>query len=336
MECFTVFINFPVELQDAIWSLSVPDPEHEVCVVWPLAIRDWRGGEQPVLPFMVDTAWPTAAHVCHSARASLLRTGALRLRRSRMAGFAVPCRAFDPAIDTLYWGQSQAGAMQAFFRNSKNAALARSLRHVAVELPVTYPPSELAEFVRQRAVFLRTLALVVPDSSDSYSVQTEFVPPVRRCCLQDIPDDLSREITLTDVPFLEAHMDRRQTLHEFIEGLRANLDRHVHNFTVMGDEGTAWSARDRCFRGLEIKAQTFVEYTMGQWAEVCGRRKLGREGRAPQVRDIPQADRKSPEEYRVLDDDCGLFGQGKTDTTLVPVSHQEPLEYEMELGLERW
>lgn len=336
MDCFTVFINFPVELQNAVWALSVRDPEHEVCIVWPLAIHGWREGEHPVLPFMVDTAWPTAAHVCHSARTSLLRSGALRLRHSRTAGFAVPCRAFDPAIDTLYWRQSQAGAMQVFFRDSANATMARSLCHVAVELPVTYPPSELAEFVRQRAVFLRTLALVVPDSSDNYSVQTEFVPPSRRCRLQDIPEERSHQITLTDVPFLEARMSRRQTLQGFLARLRENLDCHVHKFAVMGDKGTAWNARDSCFGGLEIKAQTFVEYTMGQWAEVCQHRILGREGRAPQVRYVSRADRKSPEEYRVLDDDCGLFGQGEADTTLVPESYQYPLEYEMELGREGW
>ncbi|KAH8895445.1 hypothetical protein GQ53DRAFT_820276 [Thozetella sp. PMI_491] len=336
MTTFTIFPMLPMELQDAIWAFAVPQPEPEVCIVWPLVIRYWNG-EQPALPLMVDTAWPTVAHVCRRARASLISSRALRLRHSSIAGLDVPCRAFDPAIDTLYWDQSQAGAMEVFLQQPENAALARSLRHLAVELPAIYPPSRLAELIRQKAVFLRNLTLVVPDFSDDYSVRTAFLPPARRCRLRDVPGAVSTKMTLTDVPFLEPHLGRTLVLQEYVKRFRADLDRHVRKFNISGDDnGTAWNARDEGFSGLQIRAQTFVQYAAGRWDEVYGHRELGQDGGPPQPRHIPPGERKNPHDYRVLDDDCGCFSQDQPATTLMPEDYSVPLVYDLEIGLNGW
>ena len=106
MASFLQFSRLPIELQLAIWELAVPDPEPEVCIVWPMNIDDEASipPEEPALPFTVDTAWPAVAHVCHAAREAVLAPGAVRLRHSPAAGIAVPYRRFIPAIDTLYWG----------------------------------------------------------------------------------------------------------------------------------------------------------------------------------------------------------------------------------------
>lgn len=324
MASFTVFPRLPVELQLKIWDLSIPDPEPEVCIAWPLNLQaDLE--DQPALPFTVDTAWPAAAHVCRTAREAVFSSKRLRLRHSRIAGFVVPYRAFDPAIDTLYWAEPQARAMRRFFRNPKNAALGRALRHIAVTADVLYPPSALAEFIRKDAVFLRTLSVVFPVSSDRQDATTNFHPPARRCRLRDIPSGAAEKLTLTNVPFEVG----TQTVQEFLDARREEMDEHVRSFQVAGDDsGTAWRSVDESFSGVEFKAQTFVEYTTAegrgaQWVEPCGRRLLGVEGRIAWPRYISPADRKNPDEYRVLDDDCDLE---------VPKYVPGPAEYEMELA----
>ncbi|KAG7284707.1 hypothetical protein NEMBOFW57_009316 [Staphylotrichum longicolle] len=108
-------------------------------------------------------------------------------------------------------------------------------------------------------------------------------------------------------------------LRKYLDKQRGNLDSHVLNFHDHGPEGTAWNTRDKRFSGLEITAQTFVEYrgtaaesNQEQWVETCQDRLVARPGdktTAPRPRYIWPEDRKSPEEYRVLDDDssqCSL------------------------------
>ncbi|KAF2715706.1 hypothetical protein K504DRAFT_497571 [Pleomassaria siparia CBS 279.74] len=131
----------------------------------------------------------------------------------------------------------------AVLRDPANAALTCALRHVAVELPVVYPASDMADFVS-------------PDE----------VAPARRCRLRDIPD--RGVVMLIDVPFLPPG-----ALPEFLSRFRANTDGHVRIFAVMG-------SRDMDFGSLEIEAQTFVEYVNGprRWVEVCGSCKMGDEG----------------------------------------------------------
>ena len=333
MAFFPLFSNFPAELQLAIWALGVPDPEPEVCIVWPLSIEQYSDKE-PALPLIVDTTWPAVAHVCRNARSAVLESGVLRLRQSPTAGFAVPYRHFIPVIDTLYWGRYQAGAMHRFLRQPENAIFARDLRHIAVELTATYPQSELAELIRQRAVFLRTLSVVLPTTTDSSSTAASFLPPARRCRLRDITGQMLHEIKLTQVPALESHEKMPMPLQEYLDKRRGDLDSHVRKFAVLGDEGTAWSTRDGCFSGLEIKVQTFLEYAMAednqaQWVEVCGNRLLGHhldDDTAPEPRHIPVADRKNPEEYRVLDDDSGWYSTEEFKLTL-------QRGYTMELGM---
>jgi hypothetical protein len=307
MESFTLFTRFPVELQLAIWALAIPDPEPEVCIVWPLEIMQYAG-EEPALPFVVDTAWPAVAHVCRTARQAVLESGAVRLRYSKNARIPVPYRHFIPSIDTLYWGRDQAGAMHAFFLKPENAAFTRDLRHVAVEIPATYPPSQLGDIIRQGAVFCRTLSLVLPSSTGEQSTSPSFLPPARRCRLRDLSDGALSDIKLTKVSFLQAHERTPMPLREYLAKRRRDLEDYVRGYAAPGDGG---------FCRLEVKAQTFVEYALAennqeQWIEVCKDRLLGghdlEEAAAPVPRRIAVAARKNPEEYRVLDDDSAWYG----------------------------
>lgn len=73
-------------------------------------------------------------------------------------------RAFNPAIDTLYWGNSQSNAMHFFFIDPASAHLVRAPRHAAVEVPASYPHKFLAKSIRQTTVCLRILSLILPDT----------------------------------------------------------------------------------------------------------------------------------------------------------------------------
>ncbi|KAK4118092.1 hypothetical protein N657DRAFT_651655 [Parathielavia appendiculata] len=320
MTSFPLFCNFPVELQLAIWALALPDPEPEVCIAWPLQIMEFPiAEEEPALPFVVDTAWPAIAHVCRTARQAALTSGGLRLRYSPNAGFAVPYRHFIPAIDTLYWGRDQAGAMYRFLFKPEVASFARDLRHIAVEVTGTYPHDQLADIMRLRAVFLRTLSFVLPNTLGNHSTTAAFLPPARRCKLRDISSSSWDKIKFAKVTFLRPHERVPMPLREYLAKRRRDMEESVHNLAVVGAEGTAWSTRDGSFSGVEIKAQTFVEYkTTGfennrqeQWVEVCQDRLLGgfelQDAAAPHPRRIPVAKRKNPEEYRVLDDDSAWW-----------------------------
>lgn len=320
MSSFTLFPSFPFEIRSAIWTFAVPEPEPEVCIACPLVLRSYPGQrEQPVLPFTVDTAWPAVFHACHESREAVLSSGVFRLRHSPRAGFAVPFRAFDPCIDMLYWGKSQSDAMHYFFNDPASAALGRALCHVAIEVPALYPQKLMAETIRQTAVHLRTLSLVLPDSKhlgedenklNCHTAHISFLPPARRCRLRDLSSDVARKTMIIDVPLVPAHWVRTMPLPAYMEHRRWELDQHVRTFNVVGTKGSAWSDEDNSFSGLEIKAQTFVEYTgptHQQWAEVCGHRTLDRSlGSSSEPHRIQRTHHRNPEEYRVLDDDCIL------------------------------
>lgn len=283
----------------------MPDPEPEVCIVWPLAIQYWKA-EKPALPFMVDTAWPAVVHVCRDARAILLRSGLVRLRYSQLAGFDVPCREFNPCIDTLYWNRDQIEAMGIFFKEPENVDLMCSLRHIAIELPGIYPSLIPAPFLRTENTFPRTVAFVVPDTSEDYSFRDSFLPPARRFKLRDIPEDRLQNTTCRNVPYRTEDLCATQSLQQVIQACRKRLIDAMRPQTP-NEEGVSWDLEDRNTGGLNIKVQSFVEYTAGEWVEVCGSRKLGQHGQAPQVRLIPPGDWKNPRDYRVLDDDCGRY-----------------------------
>ncbi len=327
-----------MELQLAIWAYAAAlNPEPEVCVVWPLKIEGYTSPpEQPALPFIVDTAWPAAAHVCRAARAVVFASGALRLRHSPLAGFAVPYRLFIPEIDTLYVGRNQIGAvLEQFFSRPKNAHFARALRHVALEVSAADNyRSALAPFIWQRAVNVRTLSLVLASSTatEFLPYRLAFLPPVRRCRLREISGDALDKIVAKDV-WVSGSISDRQTmpLPRYLEVTRQRMDYHARNFPMVAWNGecAAWSAADDSFSGLEFKAQTFVEYAgtasagdnEERWVEVCESRKLWESAggsielrdddmettRAPYPRHIPVVDRKNPEEYRGLDDDGSWY-----------------------------
>lgn len=298
----------------------MPEPEPEVCIVWPLVIRSHPGQrEQPVLPFTVDTAWPAVFHACSESREAVLSSGAFRLRHSATAGFAVPFRAFDPTIDTLYWGKSQSDAMHHFFTDPASAALGRALRHIAIEVPALYPHKLIAEIIRQTAVHLRTLSLVLPDTKhldededrlNCHTAHISFLTPARRCRLRDLSSDVAQKTMITDVPLVPAHWVRTMPLRAYMEHRRWEMDQHVRTLNVVGTKGSAWSDENNSFSGLEIKAQTFVEYegpNPERWVEVCEHRTLDHSlGRASESPQIQRPHGRNPEEYRVLDDDCVL------------------------------
>ena len=326
MESFSLFCHFPGELQLAIWEFAAiqPDiPEPEVCLAWPLNIEyDSRPPEDPVLPFTVDTAWPGVAHACRASREAFLASSRA-VRYSPAAGFAVPYRRFIPAIDTLYLGQAQISAVLRFLSRPENLHIARDLHHLAVELSTS--GSTLLVIGRQlreglACPCIRTLSIVVPGTMDSpsHKLHVPFLPPERRCRLRDIPNETLNDIKIIAsgkglMMSLQEHLDRRWgTVHRWVRDHPLGpVVRHSAVDEWADHEGTAWSTENGWCVGLELKAQTFVEYrsinNQEQWVEVCQDRLLGEEAwPPPRPRRIAAADRKNPEKYRVLDDDSRM------------------------------
>ena len=290
MASFPLFPLLPVELQLAIWAYAVvPDPEPEVCVVCPLFLTP---DEKPTHPFIVDTAWPAAIHVCRTAREAVFASGALRLRYSPVAGFAVPYRHFLPDIDTLYINQSQVFLVSRLFSQE----FARGLRHLAVEVAgMESDYDRLPLMIRRRAIFLRTLSIVFASTASPNVVPPRtptFRPPLRRCRLRDISSETFAKMKMRDTW-------NPANLQKYLDKYRQSMDGRIRVFPAYtAEEGTAWSTVDGSFSGLEMKAQMFVEYAMAEdrqerWVEVC-------EGL--EMPYMVVEDRKNPEEYRVLDD----------------------------------
>jgi hypothetical protein len=321
MASFPLFSSFPVEIQLAVWAFAaVLDPQPDVCLVWPLHLDRYdTPPDQPVLPYIVDTVWPAVIHVCRAAREAALKSGAVQLRYSPLAGFAVPYRHFIPAIDTLYWGDFQASAMRLFLNQPENASLARDLRHLSVELRASYPSDKLAEFIREKAVDLRTLSIVFPATADVPRYPQAFLPPARRCRLRNMSDEALDAYAMAEVNCLKPGERQPMPFRKYLDKRLGEMNDHVrrHHDRMRGPEGTAWSTRDRSFSGLAFTAQTFVEYrgtaaggNQEQWVETCQDRLITRPDdhgdTAPRPRHVWPEDRKNPEEYRVLDDDNSL------------------------------
>ncbi len=336
MTSFHQFPKLPPELQLAIWEFAISGPEPEICLVWPLAIPAYTDPPQePALPFVVDTGWPTVAHVCRTARKAVLTSGAVRLRHSPAAGLAVPFRRFIPAIDTLYVGRHQLYAVCAFLGRPDNARLARALRYLAVEHTAMLPESVLGELIQQHAVNVRTLTIVFPGTVYNAPWSASFLPPARRCKLCEIPDGTLAGIEVTEIPqFQEFGSDMpfvRETRDDededdpdwsstparaLLDESRQSMEGYVTNrWSDCGGEGMGPSVPESHVSGLEIKPGMLREYrrtAAGEedWVEVCAERLLGsgpQDERAPEPRHIPVAERRNPEEYRGLDDDSGAY-----------------------------
>ena len=206
-----------------------------------------------------------------------------------------------------------------FRSRPENAHIARDLRHLALEISVPFPPSYVAEVIWKRAIDLRTLSLVFPGTMNLRCTTMPFLQPARRCRLRNLSDDALDELTIAEMPFLREGETQPMTLRKYLDHQRAELEDYVRDWPVHGDEGTAWSTKYDSFSGLEITAQTFVEYRRTgaesnqekeQWVEVCRDRRMGNSyesDMAPYPRRVRAADRKNPEEYRVLDDDSRMY-----------------------------
>lgn len=178
---FALFPKLPAELQLTIWEfvISAADEVPEVHLHLSLA---------PYYPthlteqWFVDTGWPVTAHVCRASRETLFKSGHLRLRHSSVAGFPVPFRTFNPAIDTLYVPRSRFMHMRCFLSRPANAPLARSLRHIAVEHDSASCPSSLPHgLICDLGTSLLTFSFVLLESLAGHPTSTGLSEPRRRC-----------------------------------------------------------------------------------------------------------------------------------------------------------
>lgn len=262
---FPLFPRLPVELQLIIWEFVVSAVEQvpEVHIAW---LPFPTSSLTQLQPWLVNTGWPATAHVCRTSREALLKSGHLRLRYSPVAGFPVPFRAFNPAIDTLYWQRSQAMAMTMFFARHANSPLVRSLRHIAVEYESVSGPLSLAHDICDPATSLRTFSVVLPESFAGHPTTTRVTLPTRRFRLCDITMDGQN-----GGPLGEPACPAVLYAQSFLKDIKAIEQRYNYGAPGGTQARVAWT---ESLRRVEIKAQRFVVYATSeengpQWVDMC-------------------------------------------------------------------
>ena len=289
--------------------------------------------------FTVDTAWPALAHVCRASREIALRSPELRLRYSPVAGIAVPFRAFDPDLDTLYWNHRQTEMLYNFLCCPNYAELVSRIRYMSVELRTIFATSIIGCHLSTKTTSLRSLAYVLPSSSFFHNAKVAFASPTRRCRLVDIPEHVVAGMSVTArTDSLALHRNAQDI--ESIQSLRSYLEmRRERDFiqptlqlrmlemqccrrltmanAVAGrpppNHGAGTTLLTlKSIRELEIKVQTFAEYrwTEGkgeEWVESCEQRLLDVKSCACMAIDLPppapaEETPYTADEYRLLDD----------------------------------
>lgn len=288
----TKFIDLPLEIRQSIWLFSLPADEPEVCLVWPVKLRRFYDDYEtrpPAQPFVVDTGFPVAMHVCRESRAIARNQvlSGLRFRSSTAAGCPVPFRAFRPELDTMYWGSENIGALPS--QKGKLPVL-NHVRHLAVELPWGFHQNddEFPMMLTENLPALRTLSLVVPDSTPASSVLTgpngscprkSFRQPARRCKLRHLSPEEGANIRVIPPCLWEKWWQlREEDLDEeemplvptALEEGRMSLD---VTLLVRDENGMFMDGGPSQLHNLKMLAQTFIEYQKdGSWKEICAER----------------------------------------------------------------
>lgn len=101
---FLKFMELPCELRDMIWAEDWATRKPEVCTDFYTRPPTQGLPGFPPAQLIVDVEL-ALMHVCHESRAFLTsKTRGVRFYYSLAIKCNVPCRAFEPALDTLYLG----------------------------------------------------------------------------------------------------------------------------------------------------------------------------------------------------------------------------------------
>ncbi|OAQ61399.1 hypothetical protein VFPPC_14563 [Pochonia chlamydosporia 170] len=318
------FHNFgalPLEIRQSIWLFSLPMPEPEVCLMWPVNLyQRYEGPEStmPSEPYVVDTAFPVLMHVCRESRAMVQNStlSGVLFRSSTLAGCAVPFRYFDPELDTMYWGSENIIELA---RNSMALPDVFAITSLAIEVQWGFRLNlNLIDTLMDTMSDLQTLSLVLPDSTDNNRPRVSlfgheaFKQPSRRCKLRTIDsqkqpiihiETSGDRIVANDdlVPLPLALQQCREALERGAAALLAE-SAAISGIVREGPDTRRW------FNHLRIQAQTFIEYQPdGTWKEICGERRFVDQGRTYMLGPyIPVAERPNPELVRVNDLDGAL------------------------------
>lgn len=170
-------------------------PEPEVCLMWPVNLCErYEGPEStmPSQPFVVDTAFPVAMHVCRESGALVQNStlSGVLFRSSTLAGCPVPFRHYDPELDTMYWGSENIAELA---RNAIALPDIFLVTSIAIEVQWGFRLDlSLIDTLGDTMSDLKTLSLVLPDSTDNNRRRESFVrhdafkQPSRRCKLRTI------------------------------------------------------------------------------------------------------------------------------------------------------
>ncbi|KAL1876458.1 hypothetical protein Daus18300_002702 [Diaporthe australafricana] len=103
-DTFVRFMYLPAEIREMVWREAWSHRKPEVCTHLNTESPTEGLHGFPPTQLIVDIDL-VLVHACHDSRAFLTsKAGGVRFRYSRFAKCNVPCRAFDPTLDTLYLG----------------------------------------------------------------------------------------------------------------------------------------------------------------------------------------------------------------------------------------
>ncbi|CEJ92816.1 hypothetical protein VHEMI08446 [[Torrubiella] hemipterigena] len=309
---FHQFGLLPAKVRQRIWQLTVAEDEREICLLWPTNLDIGYKNSQvlerlPLFPLTVDTAFPTAMHVCRESRATMQSASSgVRFRASAAAQCSVPFRAYHPALDTLYVGRDsmhllnmptmfeassgvhptpeQVSAMQPWFDTLKQA------KSIAIEGP--YLASKIENLMDISWASLKasgqdnppphpiTIEYVVASSQFDESVAMRYLnfkQPGRRCKLVPLSPEALDRVRIYPTPLGDRDGDP-VPVPQAIAGARE----------IACDYYGVMQGEEDYRNSLEINPCTFVERQPdGTWRECCQERT-----------------------YKPLNDNFELFGSG--------------------------
>ncbi|KAK4032988.1 hypothetical protein C8A01DRAFT_20024 [Parachaetomium inaequale] len=250
---FSLFQNLPLELRQLIWYLAIPDDEPEVCILQKENLEQ-QGQDNTPEPMTVDTAFPALMHACYESRNFVLRHSGLRFRCSPKARCEVPFRSFRPELDTLFWYQDQLPDLLGPRYTASQRCWLSELRHLAIASSGAYDGDHTETCIMSYCPKLRTFSVVFADSTDN-TWACRVVKPEGRYKLQRIYPDRAEALMVLS----EAH-DDWITLKRFLLDFCGMLNTHAE---YMSELPETWTGQENllCF------AQTFVEWSRGEWAE---------------------------------------------------------------------
>ncbi|WYZ46298.1 hypothetical protein EsH8_IX_000523 [Colletotrichum jinshuiense] len=259
---FHLFGDLPPEIRAAIWKLSLPEDEPEVCIA--------QSTSDTSQCMVVYTAYPVLMHVCRESRHFVQHFNLSGIRFTTpettcvQVRCPVPFRSFRPDLDTLFCQNRGPAAVEDLSDNISEPILDETL-HLAIT-----GEKEYLDLVAWVITFyfpkLETLSVVVDDPSRQCCFDTYFEAPTKRCKLRRISDKHSNMTSIIGANKLadtgtwepiclaDCMAEYTQELEKIVTECFESMD------TTLRELHKWWNHESRSIKKLKYLTETFIEY----------------------------------------------------------------------------